>query len=380
MFFWVVAALLTLVACLAVLLPLVRHAGQVDPGESHNLEVYRDQLDELDRDVARGLIDRNEAGQARAEIGRRILLLGPSSDRTASELNGSGARRAVGTAAVLAVPLIAWGIYIGLGSPELPSQPLAERLAQNPAEGTVEELVARAEAHLAANPEDGRGWDVLAPIYLRLGRAGDAVTAYRNAITIKGATPERESGLGEAIAAAAGGMVSSDAQAAFERAHALDGNNPKARFYLATAMVQEGRLSDAAGAWRRMLAVLPADSPCRTPTEEAIAEAERRMAMVGNEEAPKAPTQDEIESAAAMSPTDRAAMIEGMVAQLDEKLRASPRDPEGWRRLLRSYQVLGKVAEAQDALKRGVAAFGPESDEAKDLEAFAVSLGLPRTE
>ena len=73
-------------------------------------------------------------------------------------------------------------------------------------------------------------------------------------------------------------------------------------------------------------------------------------------------------------------MIEGMVAQLDEKLRASPRDPEGWRRLLRSYQVLGKVAEAQDALKRGVAAFGPESDEAKDLEAFAVSLGLPRTE
>jgi cytochrome c-type biogenesis protein CcmH len=380
MFFWVVAALLTLVACLAVLLPLVRNAGQADPGESHDLEVYRDQLDELDRDVARGLIDRNEAGQARAEIGRRILLLGPSSDRTASELNGSGARRAVGTAAVLAVPLIAWGIYIGLGSPELPSQPLAERLAQNPAEGTVEELVARAEAHLAANPEDGRGWDVLAPIYLRLGRAGDAVTAYRNAITIKGATPERESGLGEAIAAAAGGMVSSDAQAAFERAHALDGNNPKARFYLATAMVQEGRLSDAAGAWRRMLAILPADSPWRTPAEEAIAEAERRMEMAGNEEAPKVPTQDEIESAAAMSPTDRAVMIEGMVAQLDEKLRASPRDPEGWRRLLRSYQVLGKVAEAQDALKRGVAAFGPESDEAKDLEAFAVSLGLPRTE
>ena len=153
------------------------------------------------------------------------LRLGLGSDQAASQRHGTAARRAVGMAAVLALPLIAWGFYVALGSPHLPSQPLAERLAKNPSEGTVEELVARAEAHLAANPEDGRGWDVLAPVYLRLGRPGDAVTAYRNAIMINGASAERESGLGEAIVAAADGMVSSEAQAAFERALALEGNN-----------------------------------------------------------------------------------------------------------------------------------------------------------
>jgi cytochrome c-type biogenesis protein CcmH len=380
MLFWVVAALLTLAACLAVLMPLVRSTGQQDSGKNHDLEVYRDQLAELDRDTARGLIGTDEAEQARAEIGRRILRLGVGSGRAGGEPHRSPMPRAIGMAAVLAVPLVAWGIYVALGSPDLPSQPLRERLAKNPAESTIDELVARAEAHLTADPEDGRGWDVLAPIYLRLGRPGDAVTAYRNAITLNGTTAERESGLGQAISEQAGGMVTSDAQAAFERALALEAGNPKAHFYLATAMAQEGKLTEAAGAWRTLLAGLPSDSPWQTPTEQAIAEAERRMGGAESPLARNGPTKEEIDSASNMSPTDQAAMIEAMVAQLDEKLRANPRDAEGWRRLVRSYQVLGKPADARGALQRGVAALGPESQEARELEAFAASLGLPRTE
>src|SRR4029077_12093293 len=169
MLFWVVAALLTLAACLAVLMPLVRTTSQ-DSGKSHDLEVYRDQLAELSRDTERGLIDPNEAEQARAEISRRILRLGVDAGRPAEAPHRSPAPRVVAMAAVLAVPLVAWGLYAAVGSPELPSQPLRERLAKNPADSTIEELVARAEAHLAADPKDGRGWDVLAPIYLRLGR------------------------------------------------------------------------------------------------------------------------------------------------------------------------------------------------------------------
>jgi cytochrome c-type biogenesis protein CcmH len=380
MLFWVVAALLTLAACLAVLMPLVRDTGHEDSGKSHDLEVYRDQLAELDRDAARGLIDPNEAEQARAEIGRRILRLDVAAGQPANEPHRSPAPRAIGMAAVLAVPLVAWGFYVALGSPDLPSQPLRERLAKNPADSTIDELVARAEAHLTANPRDGRGWDVLAPIYLRLGRPGDAVTAYRNAITISGATAERESGLGEAMATAAGGMVSAQAQAAFERALALDEGSPKAQFFLAVAMAQEGRLTDAAGAWRKLLAGLPANSPWRTPTEQAIDEAGRRMAGAEETDARNGPTKEEIDNAGDMSPADQSAMIEAMVAQLDEKLRANPRDAEGWRRLVRSYQVLGKPADARGALQRGVAALGPESEEARELEAFAASLGLPKTE
>jgi cytochrome c-type biogenesis protein CcmH len=379
MLFWVVAAVLTLAACLAVLVPLVRRPASKDSGKSHDLEVYRDQLGEVERDAARGLIGQNEAEQARAEIGRRILQLGDQGTGTAKEL-ARPATRVAAMAAVLAVPLVAWGLYAIIGSPDLPSQPLRERLAKNPTDSTVDELVARAEAHLAANPKDGRGWDVLAPIYLRIGRPSDAVTAYRNAIKINGDTAGRESGLGEAIAMAAGGMISAEAEAAFERALELEAGYPKARFYLAGALVQEGKLNEALGAWRALLAALPEDSPWRLPTEQAIAEAERRFAAADAESAPNGPSQDEIDAAAEMSPEDRTAMIETMVAQLDEKLRANPRDAEGWRRLLRSYQVLGNAKAARDALQRGVAAFGAGSDEAKELEAFAVSLGLAKTE
>lgn len=379
MFFWVIAALLTLAACLAVLVPLVRGAADPEPASSHDLEVYRDQLGEVDRDAARGLIQPNEAEEARAEIGRRILRLSAAAGVEAEPLRTSPPLRALSMGAVLAVPLVSWGIYAAIGSPDLPAQPLQERLARNPADSTIDELIARAEAHLAANPTDGRGWDVLAPIYLRTGRAGDAVTAYRNAIRLNQATADREAGLGEAIAATAGGIVSSDAQAAFERALKLEPEQPKARFYLATALAQEGKMTEAASAWQAMLATLPVDSPWHEATEQAMAEANRRIAAAGQSPAP-GPSQDEVDAAAQMSPADRAAMIETMVAQLDEKLREKPLDPEGWRRLVRSHLVLGNANAARDALERGVAAFGPDSEEAKQLEAFAASLGLSKTE
>ncbi len=109
---------------------------------------------------------------------------------------------------------------------------------------------------------------MLAPIYLRIGRAGDAVIAYRNTISINGATADRESGLGEAIAMAAGGMISADARGGLRaRAGLAEPGNAKAQFYLASALAQEGKLAEAAAAWQAMLGTLPADSPWRSPIE-----------------------------------------------------------------------------------------------------------------
>ena len=379
MLFWVIAAALTLGASLAVLLPLTARPQSDADGAGHDLEVYRDQLSELDRDLARGLIEPSQAEQARAEIGRRILRLGnegtPDEPKTRQS---SGAARLVATAAVLAVPLVSWGLYGQIGSPDLPSQPLGERLAKNPADSSVDELVARAEAHLAANPSDGRGWDVLAPVYLRMGRFSDAVTAYRNAIRLDGSSAARQAGLGEAITNAAGGIVSADAQDAFEAALKFDPANLKAGFYLAMALAQEGRNQDAAAGWQKLLAGLPADSPWRGAVEQALAHAGRRMADAGDKA--NGPTESEMEAASSMSPQDRSAMIETMVAGLDERLRQNPRDAEGWMKLVRSYVVLGKTDQARDALKRGIDAFGTESAEAKKFATFAASLGLAATE
>ncbi|TIL93350.1 MAG: c-type cytochrome biogenesis protein CcmI [Mesorhizobium sp.] len=377
MLFWVIAAILTLGASLAVLLPLAGGPKGGSPSSDHDLEVYRDQLSELDRDVARGLIQPAEAEEARAEIARRILRLDNAADKAAAR-QPSMATRLVATAAVLAVPLVSWGLYSQLGSPDLPSQPLSERLAKNPADSSVDELVARAEAHLAANPSDGRGWDVLAPIYLRMQRFSDAVTAYRNAIRLDGDSATRQAGLGEAIASEAGGIVSADAQAAFEVALKLDPANPKASFYLAMSMAQEGRIEEATAGWQKMLAALPQDSPWRGAVEQALAESARRSVASGVPA--KGPNAGDVDAAASMSPQDREAMINTMVAGLDEKLRQNPRDVEGWMQLIRSYVVLGKADQAREALNRGIAVFGPDSDEAKKFTAFAASLGLTATE
>lgn len=378
MLFWVIAAILTLGASLAVLLPLTSGMKDASPAGDHDLEVYRDQLSELDRDMARGLIQPGEAEEARAEIGRRILRLGAAMQPGAATPKPARSAKWVASMAVLAVPLLSWGLYGMLGSPDLPSQPLAERLAKNPADSSVDELVARAEAHLAANPSDGKGWDVLAPIYLRLQRFPDAVTAYRNAIRLDGDSAVRQSGLGEAIASAAGGIVSADAQNAFEAALRLDPANAKANFYLAVGLAQEGRKAEAVAAWQKMLGQLAPDSPWRSAVQQALGEA--GGPDVADATPANGPDAQQVEAAQQMSPQDRQAMIETMVAGLDDKLKQNPRDEEGWMRLIRSYVVLGKAEKARDALGRAVAAFGADSEQAKKFTAFAASLGVTATE
>ncbi|MER9371105.1 c-type cytochrome biogenesis protein CcmI [Mesorhizobium sp. M0491] len=354
---------------MAVLLPLAGGMKGIAPAGDHDLEVYRDQLAELDRDVGRGLIRAIDAGEARAEIGRRILRLGPAAQPGADNAQLSLAAKLIATVAVLAVPLVSWGLYGALGSPDLPSQPLAERLGKNPAATSVDELVARAEAHLAAKPLDGKGWDVLAPVYVRMQRFPDAVIAYRNAIRLDGESASRETGLGEAVAGAAGGVVSAEAQEAFEAALKMDPEDPKARFYLAMALAQEGRTAEAATALQGMQATLPAGSPWSIAVARALAEKEAMPPVPGS-------TTAAIDAAQSMPPQDRQAMIETMVVGLDEKLRQNPRDGEGWMKLVRSYVVLGKTGQARDALNRSIAVFGVDSDEARKFTAFAASLGV----
>jgi cytochrome c-type biogenesis protein CcmH len=377
MLFWVIAVGLTLGASLVVLLPLTGPVRKAAAGGAHDFEVYRDQLTELDRDVARGVIQPAEAEQARAEIGRRIIRLGEVDKVEAAPQSLLRRGRFISALAVLAVPLVSWGLYSELGSPDLPSQPLAARLTKNPADSTIDELVARAEKHLAADPEDGRGWDALAPVYRRMQRFSDAVAAYRNAIRLEGSTAARQAGLGEALTDAAGGVVSADAQAAFEAARKLEPANAKANFYLAIAMAQEGRRDDAKSAWQAMFTSLPPDSPWRGAVTEALAEIDKDKVA---QTQPAGPDEQDVAAATSMSPEDRTAMIETMVAGLDEKLRQNPKDAEGWLRLVRSYVVLGRTTQAEDALQRGIAAFGRDSEEAKKLVSAAASLGVSATE
>ena len=369
--FWLIAALLTLAATLAVLLPLTRRKQAFLPAEKNDLEVYRDQLREVEADAARGMIDPQSAEQARIEISRRILNAEKSGKEAVEAAGKAAPGRLLAFMAVLAVPLIAWGIYPLFGKPDMPSMPLAERLSASADRGSVDELVARAEAHLAQNPDDVRGWDVLAPIYLRLGRAADAVNAYRSSIRIAGENFPRVLGLGEALATASGGTVTAEAEGFFKKAADLEPNDVRPQFYLAQGEMQDGRMDLAANRLQAFLDKAPADAPWRGQIEQSIA---RLRDPAAGQQQPKGPTADDVDAASTLSPEDRQAMIEGMVQRLDESLRQNSGDVEGWKRLVRSYMILNRRDAALDALSRGMTAL--EGESRTNLESFAAGLGL----
>jgi cytochrome c-type biogenesis protein CcmH len=368
---WILMAVLAAAAALVVLVPLSRGARAA--GSAPAVAIYRDQMHELDRDLARGVIAEGEAEAARTEIARRLLKAGEAEAGDAAR--GSVRARKIAAAAAIAAPLLAFAAYLGLGSPELPDQPLSARLDPPLEQADVQTLVARVEAHLAAQPEDGSGWEVIAPVYLRMGRYDDAIRAYGNAIRILGSTAARESALGDAIVRANQGLVTADARAAFERALKLDAKAVAPRFYLAVALGQDGRKDDALAAWQALLKEAPADAAWTPIARQWVARLGGSTPPAVGAAAP-GPSDSEVAAAEGMTSEQRLAMIDGMVAQLADKLAANPDDAEGWARLVRSYMVLGRSDDARAALARARTALADKPDRLAVVEAEARSAGI----
>ncbi|RIV15873.1 c-type cytochrome biogenesis protein CcmI, partial [Klebsiella pneumoniae] len=163
--------------------PLMRSSGVADTAREGEVAVYRDQLAELQRERESGLIGETEAEYARAEIGRRLLAA--ASGKT-GEVAAISPRKHNALASIVTVllPLTGLCLYLFMGSPGMPDMPLQARLEKPGNDMNL--MIAKAERHLAQNPDDGAGWDVLAPIYFKTMRLGDAEMAYRNAIRLQG--------------------------------------------------------------------------------------------------------------------------------------------------------------------------------------------------
>ncbi len=368
MLLWVLIASLTGAAILAVLMPLSR-APAADSSAAHAARVYRDQLAELQRDKAEGRISESEAEAARAEIARRLIAADAEAKEPHPHTESRTPRRAIALVALIGIPALSLSLYLGLGSPSLPGLPLAARLSAPAAPNDIDTLVAKVEEHLAKAPEDGRGWEVIAPVYLRLGRAEDAARAYANAIRILGSTAERQSGLGEALLVAEGGIVTEDARKAFEAARALDPKAPGPRYYIALAAEQEGKRDEAVKELSALLAEAPDDAPWRPLVVQSLARLDPSAAPAAG------PTGDEVAAAADMSDGDRTAMINGMVTRLAARLKDEPTDVDGWLQLIRSYVVLGRGEDAAEAARAALA--GVEDANARGrVEALIADLGV----
>jgi cytochrome c-type biogenesis protein CcmH len=393
-----VLAGMTALVLLALLLPLLH--GWRAPVERRQFDraVYRAQLRELERDVARGVIGGAEVQSARLEIERRLLAAdampgaAPRAPEATPGATQAAAPRRLGSSIALAIAaalIIAGGaglLYLRLGAPGVPDMPFAERhettTARQAAHVQMADAAAALAARLKADPTDAEGWLLYARAQAALGNWPASAEAYAQAIALGRNDAAVLAGYGEMLVLGTDGIVGPPARAAFASALQRDAKNPIARYYLALADAQAGLPKRAIATWQGVAGDLPNDSPMREAIGRQVADAARAAGIAApplpegqpTADAPSTgapstgapstgaptggapgPSQDQMEAAENMSPAERDKMVRGMVAQLAARLVSTPDDLDGWLRLGRAYTVLGETDKAVDAYDHAVA-------------------------
>lgn len=407
--FWVLTLALTCAVAAILGLALIRGRRDVTPAEAFDLDVYRDQLDEIERDAARGVIAPEDAERLRTEVSRRILAADSRMQRAGAQHASTG-RGSLAVAGVLALALLGggFGLYWQLGAPgygdlglerrkemarmareSRPSQ--AEAVAEIAAAGPdpmLSEppaeylgLVTRLRAAVAERPDDLQGQTLLASSEAALGNYDAAAEAQARVIALKGedASARDFADLADMRILAAGGYVSPEAEEALNAAMSRDPRNGVARYYYGMMMAQTGRPDAAFRLWQDLLRdSTPSDPwvpPVRAQIEDMAMRAgvEYRLPPLGDAPGPSAA---DIAAASEMSEADRQEMIRGMVAQLSDRLATEGGPPEDWARLIGAYGVLGDTEQARAILQNAEEVFVGNEDALGTIRATARNAGL----
>jgi cytochrome c-type biogenesis protein CcmH len=360
-------ALLAFLAVLPILVPLLRGSRPVPARASFDQAVYRDQLHELDREIARGLLTQTDADAARLEIQRRLL----ASDQIPARPSVLSRSPIVAALVFVVVGLGSVGGYLWLGAPGVPDEPFASRPATAAnadanEHATLQEATAKLEDKLRQNPSDPEGWLLYGRSLAMLNQWDKSAEAYQHAIDLGDKSPDVAADRAEMLVMGAGGTVTPAAEDAFKQVLKADPGNGLARFYLATAAAQAGEPLKAIQGWQALLADMPSDSPVRDAVGQRIAEAAKAAGVPVPELAKgTAPAQPEaaapgpdakaMADAAAMPEDQRQAMIRGMVEKLAAKQAAEPGNLDGWLRLGQAYAVLHEPAKSAAAYDKAIA-------------------------
>lgn len=352
MIFWLIAIAVTAIACAALLYAGRGRMVNVSAAESADANRhFRLVLAGIDADLAAGKIGAEEAVGAKGELAREMLRAKAEAGPQATHEIGRGTLLAgLGLVAALAL-----GLYAFLGSPNLPGQPLAGRAdvaAQNMDLGAA---IARIEERLTADPDDLRGWTVLAPALLEVGRFAEAANAYGRIIDLSEPTAQLLTDRAEALLLAADGAGSEEAMGLLRTAAEMDASHVQSRLYLGAELTRTGQYDDAVRFWQAAIDLAQGDEPWLPAAQQGLAVAEN----------------DGVDTTA----LDQAEMIRGMVESLSTRLYADGGTVEEWSQLVRSYIVLGDLPNAQIAYDGAVAAY-PAAFDRGELDSMALAAGL----
>ena len=347
-------AAMTAIAIAVVGLPIVLPRRRPPPARrEHDVAVYRDQLGELERDQARGVIDERQARAARLEIERRLLEAHKTTEPAPAP---RPMLRHLTLALGTLLPLAAFAFYLATGRPDLPAQPFAERndaaMSAQLAQRQIDELNRR----LAQKPDDLQNWALLGRTTLAVGKYGEAANAFGRALALAPDRADILSAYAEALILANDGTVTPAARQALDSALAREPDAPSANYYRGAADLQAGNPRAALERWLALEARTPQDAPFLPLLRRQIAAAAADSGIdplsirPDRKTPPPGPGSDDVDRMSKLSPQEQQQAIRGMVDGLEAKLQAAPDDADGWRRLARARLVLGEQDKAIAAL------------------------------
>ena len=396
--FWIAAGGMCLVVATGLIAVLFqRREAEPAPG-AYDIQVYRAQLAEVDRDLASGLVAGADAERLRAEISRRILEADRTGRGTAMPVSPRG--RLIGGGLIAAVLMGAvWG-YARLGSPGYPDLPLAERLAAaakfsatRPTQAMAEaetvkppavqpdaemaDLMAKLRKAVADRPQDAAGLELLVRNEAALGNLSAARDALVALMALKSSDQaSTHAQLAELLIRLAGGYVSPEAEAELVHTLQLEPKNGTALYYSGLMFAQGDRADRAFVIWRDLLEASVPDDPWVAPITAQIADMAARAGEKFALPEPVGPTADQVDAAADMTAEDRLAMIQSMVDGLSQRLESKGGPAEDWARLITSLGVLGDTDQARAIYTESQTAFAGRSAELATLKAAATAAGV----
>lgn len=411
MTFWIIISVLALAVSILLALAIVRGRSPEEPPAAYDLRVYRDQLTEVDRDLARGVIGPDDAERIRAEVSRRILAADTQLQKGMQE----GAQPKTLAMIVAGVALLAmvggsvW-VYSRLGAPGYPDMALASRIeAANearvnrisqaeaeekvPAGATVQapspdfiRLMEQLRTAVAERPRDLQGAQLLARNEAALGNFAAARKAQARVLSIKGdqATADDYVDYADMMVLAAGGYVSPEAEAALRAALTRDPQNGPARYYVGLLQAQTGRPDNAFRTWEAALREGPPDAAWITAIRAQIEEMAFRAGVnytlppegQAPATAPAGPTAEDIANAQDMTAEDRMAMIRNMVQSLSDRLALQGGNSSEWARLIGALGVLGDERQARVIWQEAQSVFWDSPEGLAEVNEAARQAGL----